>query len=165
MEFGIFDHLDRSPSSLADYYEERLAIVELFDRAGFHAYHLAEHHATPLGMAPSPSVFLAAVAQRTTRLRFGPMIYALPLYHPLRMIEEICMLDQMSGGRLEIGFGRGSSPVELAYYGQDAKTAQAIYAEGLELVLKGLTEKTLSFHGQFFRFDNVPMELAPFQKP
>ena len=62
MEFGIFDHLDRSPSSLADYYEERLAIVELFDRAGFHAYHLAEHHATPLGMAPSPSVFLAAVA-------------------------------------------------------------------------------------------------------
>ena len=79
MEFGIFDHLDRSPSSLADYYEERLAIVELFDRTGFHAYHLAEHHATPLGMAPSPSVFLAAVAQRTKRLRFGPMIYALPL--------------------------------------------------------------------------------------
>jgi alkanesulfonate monooxygenase SsuD/methylene tetrahydromethanopterin reductase-like flavin-dependent oxidoreductase (luciferase family) len=55
MEFGIFDHLDRSPSSLADYYEERLAIVELFDRAGFHAYHLAEHHGTPLGMGPSPA--------------------------------------------------------------------------------------------------------------
>ena len=59
-------------------------------------------------MAPSPSVFLAAVAQRTKRLRFGPLVYALPLHHPLRMIEEICMLDQMSGGRLEIGFGRGS---------------------------------------------------------
>ena len=70
-------------------------------------------------MAPSPSVFLAAVAQRTRRLRFGPLVYALPLYHPLRMIEEICMLDQMSGGRLEIGFGRGSSPIELVYYGQD----------------------------------------------
>ena len=65
-------------------------------------------------MAPSPSVFLAAVAQRTKRLRFGPMVYALPLYHPLRMIEEICMLDQMSRGRLDIGFGRGSSPIELA---------------------------------------------------
>ena len=65
MEFGIFDHLDRSNSALADYYEERLAIVEAIDRAGFYAYHLAEHHATPLGMAPSPSVFLAAVAQRT----------------------------------------------------------------------------------------------------
>ena len=69
MEFGIFDHVDRSHLPLADYYEERLAIVELFDRAGFHSYHVAEHHSTPLGMAPSPSVFLAAVAQRTKRLR------------------------------------------------------------------------------------------------
>src|SRR6478735_6239183 len=139
MEFGIFDHLDRSPASLADYYEERLAIVELFDRAGFYSYHLAEHHATPLGMAPSPSVFLAAVAQRTERLRFGPMIYALPLYHPLRMIEEICMLDQMSGGRLEIGFGRGSVPAELIYYGENPDEAQQVYDEALSIVLQGLT--------------------------
>src|SRR3982074_479338 len=169
MEFGIFDHLDRnldrSLSSLADYYEDRLAIVELFDRAGFHAYHLAEHHATPLGMAPSPSVFLAAVAQRPRRLGVGPMGYALPLYHPLRLIEEICMLDQMSGGRLEIGFGRGASPIELGFFGQDAKKAQAIYTEGLELVIKGMTEKTLSFAGEHFRFDKVPMAIAPFQKP
>src|SRR6266536_1393147 len=124
MEFGVFDHLDRYDGLLADYYEDRLKIAEAYDSAGFYAYHLAEHHATPLGMAPSPSVFLAAIAQRTKRLRFGPMVYALPLYHPLRLIEEICMLDQMSGGRLEIGFGRGSSPIELAYYGQDAKNAQ-----------------------------------------
>src|ERR1043165_9810133 len=165
MEFGIFDHLDRSPSSLADYYEERLAIVELFDRAGFHACHRAEHHGTPLGMAPSPSVFLAAVAQRTKRLRFGPMVYALPLYHPLRLIEEICMLDQMSGGRLDIGFGRGASPIELAYFGQDAKDAQAIYAEGLELVLKGLTEEPLSFAVKFSRLDRGPMETPPLKKP
>jgi alkanesulfonate monooxygenase SsuD/methylene tetrahydromethanopterin reductase-like flavin-dependent oxidoreductase (luciferase family) len=93
-------------------------------------------------MAPSPSVFLAAVAQRTRRLRFGPMVYALPLYHPLRLIEEICMLDQMSGGRLDIGFGRGASPIELGYFGQDPAKAQSIYAEGLELVIKGMTEKT-----------------------
>src|SRR5262249_41729307 len=150
---------------LHEYYEARLKLVELYDSAGFYAYHLAEHHATPLGMAPSPSVFLAAVAQRTRRLRFGPMVYALPLYHPLRLIEEICMLDQMSGGRLDIGFGRGASPIELAYFGQDAKNAQAIYAEGLELVLKGLTEKTLSFSGEHFRFDKVPIEIAPLQKP
>jgi alkanesulfonate monooxygenase SsuD/methylene tetrahydromethanopterin reductase-like flavin-dependent oxidoreductase (luciferase family) len=165
MEFGIFDHLDRSRSSLAEYYEERLAIVELFDRAGFHAYHLAEHHGTPLGMAPSPSVFLAAVAQRTRRLRFGPMIFALPLYHPLRMIEEICMLDQLSGGRLEIGFGRGSSPSELIYYGQDPEQSQKVYAEALELVIAGLTQRSLTFHGEFFHLDDVPMELEPLQKP
>src|SRR3984893_18878469 len=119
MKFGVFDHVDRGDLPLGEHYENRLKLIEAYDRLGIRTYHVAEHHGTPLGMAPSPSVFLAAVAQRKRRLRFGPLVYALPLYHPLRMIEEICMLDQMSGGRLEIGFGRGSSPSELIYYGQD----------------------------------------------
>jgi alkanesulfonate monooxygenase SsuD/methylene tetrahydromethanopterin reductase-like flavin-dependent oxidoreductase (luciferase family) len=165
MHFGVFDHLDRSGTDLQTYYEDRLTIVEAYDRAGFYAYHLAEHHSTPLGMAPSPSVFLAAVAQRTRRLRFGAMVYQLPLYHPLRLLEEICMLDQMSGGRMEIGFGRGASPVELSLYGIDPDAAQDIYAEGVELILKGFTEKTLTFRGRHFTFENVPMELAPRQPP
>jgi alkanesulfonate monooxygenase SsuD/methylene tetrahydromethanopterin reductase-like flavin-dependent oxidoreductase (luciferase family) len=165
MDFGVFDHLDRYDGPLTDFYEARLRLTELYDRAGFHAYHVAEHHATPLGMAPSPSVYLAAVAQRTKRLRFGPMVYALPLYHPLRLIEEICMLDQMSGGRLDLGFGRGASPIELGYFGQDAKNAQAIYTEGLALIIKGLTVETLTFAGEHFRCENVPMAMAPLQKP
>ena len=102
----------------------------MYDREGFYAYHVAEHHSTPLGMAPSPSVFLSAVAQRTKRLRFGPLVYALPLYHPIRLIEEICMLDQMSGGRLDIGFGRGASQIEAAIYGNDPAKAEAMYVEG-----------------------------------
>src|SRR5580704_3019029 len=165
MEFGVFDHLDRDDQALGDYYRARLQIIEAYDRLGFYAYHVAEHHATPLGMAPSPSVFLSAVAQRTRRLRFGPLVYALPLYHPLRMIEEICMLDQLSGGRLEIGFGRGSSPSELIYYGQDPEQSQKIYAEALELVVRGLTQRSLTFHGEFFHVEDVPMELEPLQKP
>jgi alkanesulfonate monooxygenase SsuD/methylene tetrahydromethanopterin reductase-like flavin-dependent oxidoreductase (luciferase family) len=165
IDFGIFDHLDRAGTPLSDHYEDRLKIAEAYDRAGFYAYHLAEHHSTPLGMAPSPNVFLAALAQRTRRLRFGPLIYALPLHHPLRLIEEICMLDQMSGGRLDIGFGRGASPIELALYGVDPDEAQAIYSEGIELILQGLTRDVLDFHGKHFDFDNVPMELAPLQKP
>src|SRR5271156_6225997 len=75
MKFGIFDHMDRGAAPLGELYESRLRLIEAYDRAGFHAYHLAEHHATPLGMAPSPGVFLAAVAQRTWRLRFGPLVY------------------------------------------------------------------------------------------
>lgn len=165
MEFGIFDHVDRSSLPLADYYEERLAIVELFDRAGFHAYHVAEHHATPLGMAPSPSVFLAAVAQRTKKLRFGPLIYALPLYHPLRMVEEICMLDQMSGGRLDVGFGRGASPIELDLYGSKPEDSREIYDEALAVVIQGLSARTVSFKGKHYNYDQVPMELGPVQKP
>jgi alkanesulfonate monooxygenase SsuD/methylene tetrahydromethanopterin reductase-like flavin-dependent oxidoreductase (luciferase family) len=93
------------------------------------------------------------------------MVYALPLYHPLRMIEEICMLDQMSRGRLDIGFGRGASPTELIYFGEDPEQAQEVYAEALEVILKGLTERSLTFHGQHFHFDNVPMELEPCQRP
>jgi len=165
MEFGVFDHLDRYGGPLADYYEDRLKIAEAYDRAGFYAYHLAEHHSTPLGMAPSPSVFLSAVAQRTRKLRFGPLVWAMPLHHPLRLIEEICMLDQLSGGRLEIGFGRGSVPIELEYYGANPDDAQEVYAEAVDLVLKGLTNKVLNFEGKRFSFRDVPMEIEPLQKP
>ncbi len=165
MEFGVFDHLDRGDLPLRDFYEARLRLIEAYDRSGFYAYHVAEHHSTPLGMAPSPSVFLAAIAQRTRRLRFGALVYALPLHYPLRLIEEICMLDQLSGGRVEIGFGRGSSPAEIALYGRNPADAQRIYAEALDLILQGLSERKLSFRGEFFSFDNVPIELEPLQKP
>jgi alkanesulfonate monooxygenase SsuD/methylene tetrahydromethanopterin reductase-like flavin-dependent oxidoreductase (luciferase family) len=165
MEFGIFDHLDRNDLPLKDFYEARLKLIEAYEQAGFYAYHVAEHHSTPIGMAPSPSVFLSAIAQRTKTLRFGPMVYALPLHHPLRLIEEICMVDQLSGGRLDIGFGRGSSPTEVAFYGQDPAKAQDIYTEARELILRGLTEKRLTFEGKFFSFKDIPMELEPLQKP
>ncbi|HET7007727.1 MAG TPA: LLM class flavin-dependent oxidoreductase [Candidatus Binatia bacterium] len=165
MDYGIFDHLDRNALPLNEYYEARLKLIEAYERAGFYAYHVAEHHSTPIGMAPSPSVFLSAIAQRTKTLRFGPMVYALPLHHPLRLIEEICMVDQLSGGRLEIGFGRGSSPTENALYGQDPALAQDMYTEGRELILQGLTHKTLTYQGKHYKFKDVPMEIEPLQKP
>jgi alkanesulfonate monooxygenase SsuD/methylene tetrahydromethanopterin reductase-like flavin-dependent oxidoreductase (luciferase family) len=165
MEFGVFDHVDRNGLPLAEFYEMRLKITEAYDRGGFRSYHIAEHHATPVGMAPSPGVFLAAVAQRTTRLRFGPLVYLLPLYHPLRLIEEICMLDQMSGGRLELGVGRGVSPFEVGYYGVKPEDRAAMHAEALEVLRAGLTQKSVDFSGRFYNFHAVPMELEPYQKP
>ena len=72
MHFGIFDHMDSQGVPLSAQITDRLRLVEAYDRCGFYAYHLAEHHGTPLGLAPSPSVFMAAIAQRTSRLRFGP---------------------------------------------------------------------------------------------
>ena len=165
MEFGVFDHLDRGEVPLKEFYESRLKLVETYDQTGFYAYHLAEHHATPLGMAPSPSVFLAAVAQRSRRLRFGPLVYALPLHHPLRLVEEICMVDQMSGGRLDIGFGRGASPMEIALYGQDPAKAERIYGESLEVILQGLTRGKVDFQGEFFSFKNYILEVEPLQRP
>ena len=165
VKFGVFDHMDQGDLPLGRQYEERLRLIEAYDRGGFHAYHLAEHHATPLGMAPSPSVFLAAVAQRTKRLRFGPLVYTLSLYHPLRLAEEICMLDQMSGGRLELGIGQGISPHELSYYGIVPEEARALYLEASAVILKALSSKTLSFAGKHFRYEEVPIEMAPVQMP
>ena len=128
MKFGIFDHIDRRDEPLQKTYQDRLTLIVAAEAAGFYCYHLAEHHATPLGMAPSPSVFLAAVAQCTRRIRLGPMVYVLPLYIPLRLIEEICMLDNLSGGRLDVGIGRGISPFEVGGYGIDPNESREIAA-------------------------------------
>src|SRR5437667_11959567 len=107
VEFGMFDWIDRrQQGALGQLYEDRLRLLQEADAAGFFCYHLAEHHATPLGMAPSPSVFLAAAAQRTRRIRLGPLVFLLPLYSPLRLLGEICMLAHLSGGRLDRGGGR-----------------------------------------------------------
>lgn len=165
MRFGVFDHLDDSGRPLGRHYEERLQLVELYDRAGFYAYHLAEHHNTPLGYAPSPGIFLSAVAQRTERLKFGPMVYLLPLYHPLRLIDEVCMLDQMSGGRFLYGVGRGISPIEVGFYGVDFASGPDRFREAFEVTRIGLTEDALTYHGNFYDFDQVPIALKPVQRP
>ncbi len=164
MEFGLFDHLDRNEQPDAELYADRLRIIEAADAAGFRSYHQAEHHMTPLGLAPSPSVFLSAAAQRTSRIRLGPLVYLLPLYHPLRLIEEVCMLDQLSGGRLELGVGAGISPYEVGYYGvgDDRHTR---YRETLAILIKGLTSERLNHHGEHYRFDDAPMILQPVQQP
>jgi alkanesulfonate monooxygenase SsuD/methylene tetrahydromethanopterin reductase-like flavin-dependent oxidoreductase (luciferase family) len=163
--FGLFDWIDRGGRPIDALYRERLALVEAADEAGFHAYHLAEHHGTPLGMAPSPSVFLAAVAARTRRIRFGPLVYLLPLYDPLRLAEEVCMLDQLSGGRFELGVGRGISPYELGCFGVDANETKAIFDEQLAILLEALTHERLSYEGKRRRYRDVPMEVRPYQKP
>src|SRR6266705_5807239 len=165
MQFGVFDHMDSSGQPLAELFEDRLKLAEAYDRLGFHALHIAEHHSTPLGVAPSPSLFLALAAERTRRLRLGPLVYTLPLYHPLRLAEEICTLDNLSGGRLELGAVRGVSPVENAAFGVDPAKSQAMYLEAYRVVIKALASRSVSFHGEYYQFDDSPFILEPVQKP
>ena len=165
MKFGVFDHVDASGLALGEHLEARLRMVEAYDRCGIHAYHVAEHHGTPLGYASSPSVWLSAVIQRTRRIRIGPLIYILPLYHPLRLVEEICMLDHMSGGRFMLGIGRGASPIEAGFFGVPTEEQQRRYFEATEVILKALQSDTLSHSGEFYRFEDVPMTLRPLQEP
>jgi alkanesulfonate monooxygenase SsuD/methylene tetrahydromethanopterin reductase-like flavin-dependent oxidoreductase (luciferase family) len=163
--FGVFDHIERRGASADGLFEGRLKLLEQYDAAGFYGYHVAEHHATPLGMAPSPGLFLAAAAQRTRRIRLGPLVYLLPLYNPMRLAAEICMLDHLSGGRLELGVGRGVSPFELAYYGVSFMDSREIFEEALTVLAKGLRDERLSHRGKHYRFDHVPMEIRPQQRP
>jgi alkanesulfonate monooxygenase SsuD/methylene tetrahydromethanopterin reductase-like flavin-dependent oxidoreductase (luciferase family) len=165
LSFGIFDHLDRGSRPLDEYYEDRLKIAEAADAAGFYSYHVAEHHATPLGMAPSPGIFFGAVAQRTKRLRFGPMVYLLPLYHPIRLTEEIAMLDQLSHGRYDPGIGRGISPIESSLYGRDPSHAQQLFDEVHAIVTMGLEKGRVDFDGEHYHFHDVPIEIGPYQRP
>src|SRR5437762_356122 len=165
MEFGVFDHLDKNDRPLARYYAERLELIAAYERAGFYAYHVAEHHLTDLGMAPSPSVFLAAVAARTTRLRFGPMIFAAPLYHPLRLLQEICMLDQLSGGRLDMGFGRGAAAAEIRFFGVDPAQTEQLYEQTVAFILEGMRDGAVTVPEEGGKQRRMPLAIAPLQKP
>jgi alkanesulfonate monooxygenase SsuD/methylene tetrahydromethanopterin reductase-like flavin-dependent oxidoreductase (luciferase family) len=165
-QFGIFDHLERLPElSLAQQYEDRLKLLARADALGFYAYHLAEHHQSPLCMAPSPNVFLAAAARHTSQIRLGALVSIFPFHHPLRLIEEVCMLDHLSGGRLQIGVGRGITAIEHTFWGQRPEEAHLRSAEALEILVQGLTGDTLDYHGQIYAFENVPLELVPYQRP
>lgn len=165
LQFGVVDHLDRNQEAVDQQFENRLKLLELYDRLGFYAYHLTEHHATPLGLAPRPGIFLSAAAQRTKRLRLAPLIYILPLYDPIILAQEICMIDQMSKGRYEVGVGRGISPYELAHFDVNYLEAKEIFDEAFEVMLLALQEEKVFFKGKYFNYRGMPIEIAPYQKP
>src|SRR6202050_3111043 len=165
VEFGAIDHIDRQEKPVWETYDSRLKLVEMYDKAGFSTFHLTEHHFTPLGLAPSPLVFLAAASRITQRIRFAPLVLIATLYNPLRLAAEICMLDHLSHGRFEIGTGRGVSGVELGFFNVREQDAPAMYGEAMEVVMAALTRDVVDFHGKFFDFANVPIELKPYQLP
>jgi alkanesulfonate monooxygenase SsuD/methylene tetrahydromethanopterin reductase-like flavin-dependent oxidoreductase (luciferase family) len=165
VEFGAIDHVDRQQKPIAETYDSRLKLVELYDKAGFSTFHLTEHHFTPLGLAPSPMVFLAAASRITERIRFAPLVLIATLYNPLRLAAEICMLDHLTNGRFEIGTGRGVSPLELGFYNVSEAEAPELYREAMEVLMAALTKDLVDYHGKHFRFSNVPIEMKPLQEP
>lgn len=166
LRFGVFDWVDDSGKPVAQIYDERLTLAEAADKAGLFCYHIAEHHCTPLGLAPSPNVFLAALATRTRRIRLGPLVALLPLYEPLRLVNEIAMLDHLSHGRLELGIGKGVSPYELGYHGVDAGDTGQVFAETLDILRAAWTQQRLTAGGTHtLRYQDVPLPLRPLQQP
>lgn len=167
MRFGIFDHFERRDDvGIAETYEQRLQLMEQADAAGFYSYHVAQHHHSPLSLTPNQSILLAAAAQRTKRMRFGPLVYVLPLHQPIRLIEEVCMVDQLSDGRLDIGIGPGTGGgTELAMWGGNPDENVERFEETLELLRRGLQTDFLTFKGKHFDVVDLWMELRPKQQP
>jgi len=165
LQFGIFDWIEWDQTPASDIFEQRLQMLEYADQAGFYCYHLAEHHVTPLSLAPSPTVFLTAVAQRTRRLRLGPLVYLLPFYNPLRLLHEICMLDHLSHGRLELGVGRGIVPMEAEHFDLPVDELWDIFRETLDILCTAFTTDVLNYEGKYHSYKDVRLWMHPFQQP
>jgi alkanesulfonate monooxygenase SsuD/methylene tetrahydromethanopterin reductase-like flavin-dependent oxidoreductase (luciferase family) len=164
-EFGIFDSFDQGNSTPGQVIANRLDFAVEAERAGISHYHVTEHHGTPLSVCPSPNLFLAALSQRTRAMRIGALVHVLPAYDPLRLAEEIAVLDQLTGGRLDVGVGSGVSPYELGYFGIDAAQARARYAETLWVVIRALTTGRMRHAGALLRDYDVELSVGPVQRP
>jgi alkanesulfonate monooxygenase SsuD/methylene tetrahydromethanopterin reductase-like flavin-dependent oxidoreductase (luciferase family) len=166
MKIGLFDHVEDGERPLTKLFDERIEFAAAADKAGIYCLHVAEHHATPLNLVPVPGIYLGAVARETTRMRLGPLVYLLPLYSPLRLIEEICMLDQLSHGRLDVGVGRGVSPYELEFHNVMHDDSRDIFMEAYRCISTGLvSDDTFSFKGNRYLYNDVPIALRPLQQP
>jgi alkanesulfonate monooxygenase SsuD/methylene tetrahydromethanopterin reductase-like flavin-dependent oxidoreductase (luciferase family) len=165
MKFGIFDHIDANGMAVGEQYAQRLRLVELYEKLGFYCYHLTEHHATDLGMASSPSVFLAAASQHTKTIKLGTLVYLLPLHHPVRLLEEIGMLDQLTSGRFQLGLGRGGQPAEHSRFGLAEADLGPMFEEALGILLDGLSGALEAHKGTYYDLPEVPLRIRTVQKP
>jgi len=164
MQFGVFDHMDASGEPLAELFENRIKLAEAYDRLGLYALHVAEHHSTPLGMSPSPSVFLALARSARNVSASPPCLYAAapPSLAPRRGDLHPRPAERR---RLELGVGRGVSPLEIASFGVDPAKSQAMYLEAFQVVIQALGSRSVTFKGEYYTFDDVPFIFEPVQKP
>jgi alkanesulfonate monooxygenase SsuD/methylene tetrahydromethanopterin reductase-like flavin-dependent oxidoreductase (luciferase family) len=141
---------------------DRIAIM---DQSGFDAVWLAEHHFSSFSVCPSVHMMGVLAAARTTRLRIGTGVSLAPFYHPLRLAEEVALLDVLSGGRVNWGAGRGFARVEFENFGVPPEESTERFHEAVEIVLRAWTEEHLHFAGTHFRFDGVEVLPKPLQRP
>lgn len=161
-EMAVPAHLGRTEAQV---FTETLDEIALADALGFDGVWLVEHHfMRGYSHSSTPELTLAAAAQRTRRLRLGHAIVVMPYNHPVRVAERAATLDILSGGRLELGVGRGFSPREYAIFGAEMAKSRAYVQEGLD-ILRAASGPTLSHHGMVYRFDDLDILPKPLQLP
>ena len=167
MKFGILQFFSwperRFP--LPSVYARALQRIEIMDRSGYDAVWLTEHHFNDYSVCPSIPVMGAYAAARTQRLRIGTGVTLAAFYHPLRLAEEIALLDILSGGRVNWGAGRGFDPKEFQTFGVPLEQSQARFREAVDVVLQAWTNERITYHGECFSFNDVEVLPKPLQKP
>ncbi len=151
------------PRVAAEYYAWHLDLWRRAEGFGFEGIFFSEHH-FGLGYSPSPNLLIATLAPVTRTLRLGVMGVVLPYYQPWRVVEEIGMLDHLTGGRLEIGTASGI-PQEMERIGLSVEEANARNAEAIEILDAALLRPLISHHGRFWNFDDLRIEPRPLQQP
>jgi alkanesulfonate monooxygenase SsuD/methylene tetrahydromethanopterin reductase-like flavin-dependent oxidoreductase (luciferase family) len=168
MKFAHFSHVwNKSGMTAAQRYEQLWRELAACDELGFDFGFTVEHHFNANeSWMPSPSIYCAAAAARTRRMRHGPMGYVVPLYDPLRIAEDAAVLDNVLNGRLEFGLVSGIVPDFFGPYRADFKNRRALANETLAFVKKAFaSEGSFSFEGPFHQYDNVTLSVKPLQKP
>ncbi|HZR99400.1 MAG TPA: LLM class flavin-dependent oxidoreductase [Chloroflexota bacterium] len=167
LEFGIFDAFPKESEqeTAAELYDRHIARAQLAERVGFGYYFFIEHQNAPFADISAPNVYLAALARETTRLRFGPLVYQMPMHHPIRLAQDAAMVDQLSHGRLEFGIGYGIHEHEFLRWKIPFAERRKMGLEMMEIILKAWTEDSVTYEGKYWSFDEALPRPKPFQQP
>lgn len=167
LRFGYWDNVSspESGESYSDVYESHIRTAKKLEALGYDSYFVIEHQNRRSDIVTCPSVYLTAVARETRTLRFGAMMWQLPFHHPLRLAQEIAMLDQLSHGRVEFGTGIGVHEHEFIRWNVPYHKRAQISEEALKIIRMAWTQDEVTFDGEFFKFDEALPSPTPFQKP
>lgn len=167
MKFGLFNlmtHQD-NPGGIAGVVDDTRTMVELADQGGFDTAWFAEHHFTNYSLSVSPLMMAAHLAGTTSRIKLGPAVVVLPLHNPLRVAQEIALLDQQSGGRAALGLGSGYQRYEFDRFGIDIEQKNEVFLEYWEVVEQALSTGRVAFSGKHFSAPETVFAMRPVQRP
>jgi len=159
--FSVNDHHPRLARTLPELYGQVMRQCELAETLGYDTFFCAEHHFHEYGVVPDPAVMLAALSQRTRRIRLGTAISILTFHDPRRIAESYAMLDQLCGGRFVFGVGSGYLSHEFQGYDRDPAEKRDRFNENLDLVKRLLAGETLSYNGKFSKSEKVALNVLP----
>jgi alkanesulfonate monooxygenase SsuD/methylene tetrahydromethanopterin reductase-like flavin-dependent oxidoreductase (luciferase family) len=165
MRFGLFTLMQRLGTPYTALFDEHLAEIVHAEDLGFDEVWFAEHHYNNDAVTPAPNLLVAALSQRTTRLRLGNMINILPFHQPTRLAEELALLDHLTHGRLNVGIGKGSRRLEWQRFGLTPEQVNERFAEAVEIIQGLWTQEPFSYHGKHYHLENLRLRPGVFQQP